>query len=94
MTPILIGFGAALVSAVISIICFLLLGVFLPMWTMLLIHGRQNVEDAPGHGGIVLFATLPIAGVVALIGFMILTPLVYRRLSGHRGNRGTCDPLG
>ena len=86
MTAVLRGFGATLVSAVISTIGFVLLGVFLPMWAMMLIYGRQNVQDAPGHGGIILLATLPIAGVLALCCFFILTPLVYRRLSRHRRN--------
>jgi hypothetical protein len=86
VTAVLRGFGATLVSAVISTIGFMLLGVFLPMWAMMLIYGRQNVQDAPAHGGIILLATLPIAGVLALCGFLVLTPLVYRRLSRHRGN--------
>lgn len=86
LTAVLRGFGATLVSAVISTIGFLLLGVFLPMWAMMLIYGRQNVQDAPAHGGIILLATLPIAGVLALCGFFVLTPIVYRRLLRHLGN--------
>jgi Na+-driven multidrug efflux pump len=84
VAAVLRGFGATLVSAVISIIGFVLLGGFLPVWAMMLIYGRQNVQDAPGHGGVILLATLPIAGVLALFCFFILTPLVYRRLSRHR----------
>lgn len=86
LTPVLRGFGATLVSAVISTIRSLLLGVFLPMWAMILTYGRQNVQDTPGHGGVILLATLPIAGVLALCGFLVLTPIVYRRLSGLLGN--------
>ena len=86
VTATLRGFSAALVSAVISIIGFLLLGVFLPMWAMMLIYGRQNVQDAPAHGGIILLATLPIAGMLSLCGFCVLTPRVYSRLSTHRGD--------
>jgi hypothetical protein len=85
MTAILRGIGATLVSVVISIGGFLLFGVFLPVWTMMLIHGRQNVQDAPAHGGIILLVTLPIAGLLALCGFFILTPVVYRRLSTRHG---------
>ena len=79
---VLRGFGAALTSAVISAIGFVLLGVFVPMGAVMLIYGRQNVQDAPAHGGIILLATLPIAGLVALCGFFILTPLMYQRFSG------------
>ncbi len=86
LTPVLRGFGATLVSAVISLRGFLLLGVFLPMWAMILIYGRQKVEDAPGHGGIILLATLPIAGALALCGFLVLMPIVYRSLSRHVRN--------
>ena len=86
MTAILRGFGATLVTAAISTIGFVLLGVFLPVWAMMLIYGQQNVQDAPAHGGVILLVTLPIAGVLALCGFFVLTPLVYRKLSRHRGN--------
>jgi hypothetical protein len=48
---------------------------------MMLIHGKQNLQDAPAHGGAILFLTVPIAGSLALIGFILLTPVVYRRLS-------------
>lgn len=78
--------GAALVSAVISILGFLLFGAFLPMWVMVLLYGRQDVQDAPAHGGLILLATLPIAGVLSLGAFCILTPVVYRRLSTRSGN--------
>ena len=54
MIAVVRGLSAGLVSALISLFAFLLLGVFLPMWTMMLVYGRQNVQDAPGHGGIIL----------------------------------------
>lgn len=77
--------SAGLISALISLIAFLLLGVFLPMWAMMLVYGRQNVQDAPGHGGIILLLTLPIAGILALVGFAFLTPALYRRFSTPGG---------
>jgi hypothetical protein len=86
MIAVVRGLGAGLVSAVIALIAFLLLGVFLPMWAMMLVYGRQNVQDAPGHGGIILLLTLPIAGILALGGFVWLTPVLYRRLCTRRGN--------
>ena len=86
MIAVLLGLGAGVVSALLSLIAFLLVGVFLPMWAMMLFYGRQNVQDAPGHGGIILLLTLPIAGVLALGGFVFLTPVLYRRFSTRRGN--------
>lgn len=79
-----LGIGAIGVSAAISTIVFLLFGVFLPIWAMTLIHGKQNVEDARGHGGIILLVTLPIVGVLCVGGFLFLTPRVYRRISSRR----------
>jgi hypothetical protein len=62
------GLGAGLVSALIALIAFLLVGVFLPISAMMLVYGRQNVQDAPGHGGMILLLTLSIARVSALGG--------------------------
>jgi hypothetical protein len=86
VTAVLRGFGAILVSAIISTIGFVLLGVFLPVWAMILIYGRQNLQDAPAHGGVIFLATVPIAGALALCGFLVLRPRVYRRLSRYRGD--------
>ena len=86
MIPVVRGLGAGVVSALISLIAFLLVGVFLPIWAMILFYGRQSVQDAPGHGGMILLLTLPIAGVLALGGFVFLTPALHRRFSTRRGN--------
>ena len=86
MIAVVRGLSAGLMSALISLIAFVVVGVFLPMWAMVLVYGRQNVQDAPGHGGIVLLLTLPIAGVLALCGFLVLTPALYRRFSTPRGH--------
>jgi hypothetical protein len=85
-TAILRGICAAFLAAVISTVGFLLLGVALPMWSMMLIYGRQAVQDAPAHGGVIFLLTVPIAGLLALCGFLILTAIMYRRLSINRGN--------
>jgi hypothetical protein len=80
---VLRGVAAALLSAVISILGFLLVGVFLPMWTMVSHYGTHDVEDAPAHGGAILLLTTPIAGVLSLCTFCILTAVIYRRLSSR-----------
>jgi hypothetical protein len=48
---------------------------------MILFYGREAVQDAPGHGGIVLLLTLPTAGLVALCGLIPLGILFYQRFS-------------
>ena len=83
VAAILCAAVATLLSALISIIGCLMFGAFLPMWAMRLIYGKQGVQDAPAHGGVILLATLPIAGAVAFCGFCVLTPVLYRRLSDH-----------
>lgn len=83
---ILRGLVAALVSAVISIIGFVLFGALLPIWAMDLVYGTQSVQDSPGHGGLVLLATLSIAGLLAVCGFWVMAPLVYRRLLKRAGH--------
>ena len=72
---------AAMVSAVISLLGFLLVGAFLRMWTMILLYGRQDVEDSPVHGGVILLLTMPLAGFLSLFAFCVLTLVIYRRLS-------------
>jgi hypothetical protein len=46
MIAILRGLGAGLLSAIISLIAFLLIGVFLPVWAMTLLYRRHTVQDA------------------------------------------------
>lgn len=67
-------------AAALSIILFVFLGVLLPVWTMMAIYGRSAVQDAPGHGSIILFGTVPIAGLIALMAFQYLTPGLYRKI--------------
>lgn len=86
MRAVLHGLTAALVAAALATFGFLLIGVLLPVWAMILVYGRQNVQDAPAHGGIILFVTVPITGVLAACGFFLLVPLVYHRLSSRSGN--------
>jgi hypothetical protein len=81
MIAVVRGLSAGLVSALISLLGFLLLGVFLPMWAMTLVYSKQNVQDDPSHGGFILLLTLTIAGVFALGGFVFLTLALYRRFA-------------
>jgi hypothetical protein len=70
VSTVLRATGAALLSAVIAVAAFVLFGLLLPIWAMVLLYGRQGVQDSPAHGGIILFLTLPIAGVLSLCGFL------------------------
>jgi hypothetical protein len=84
VSAILRGVCAALISAVVASLGFLFLGL-LPIWSMILLYGRQNVQDSAAHGGMILFVTLPVAGVLSACGFCFLTPVIYQKLSKHRG---------
>ena len=70
---------AAMLAGALAVILFLFLGVALPMWTMAALYGRQAVQDAPAHGGMILFLTLPIAGIISLPAFLILAVRFYQK---------------
>ena len=58
-----------------------LLGVILPVLAMLLLYGRQAVQDSPAHGATILFLTLPIAGSMSLVAVGVLTIVFYEKFS-------------
>jgi hypothetical protein len=74
---------AALLAAVASLVLFVFFGMMLPVWLMLAVYGRQAVQEAPAHGGIILFATLPIAGLISVPVFLFLTVKLYRVGTSH-----------
>jgi hypothetical protein len=49
------------------------------MWLTMAKYGRQAPEDSPAHGGIILIATLPLAGVVSLVVFVLLAIWLYKK---------------
>jgi hypothetical protein len=67
-------------SLVLSVIAFVLLNV-IPIWTLMLIFGSENVEGSPGGGAGILFLTVPFGGLVALGLLTFLTIHFYERLS-------------
>jgi hypothetical protein len=77
MRIVLVGFAAVL-AGIISTVLFVFLGVLLPVWLMMTIYGRQAVQDAQGHGGIILFLTLPAAGLISIPVFLFLLVKLYR----------------
>ena len=85
---------AALSAGVVTLVFFIFLGALLPMWLMMAIHGRQAVQDAPGHGGIILLGTLPVAGLISIPVFLFLAVRLYRMGASrygpdHHQNRST-----
>ena len=74
---------AVVVAGVLSIVLFLFFGAALPVWAMIAIYGRQAVQDAPGHGGLILFATLPIAAVIGVPTFFLLTVSFFDKLQSR-----------
>ena len=76
-----IAAGATLAAGVISFVGFLLFGVLLPICAMIAIYGRGAVQDAPAHGGAVLLVTVPLAGIMSVLAFLILAIMLYRAMS-------------
>jgi hypothetical protein len=68
---------AGLAAAIATLILFAFVGVFLPVWIMVRIHGSQAVQDAPAHGGGILFVSLPIAGIVSIPAFILIARQLY-----------------
>jgi hypothetical protein len=50
------------------------------MSAMMTIHGRQTVQDAPAHGGVILFSTLTGAGIISIPTFFLLAVALYEKL--------------
>jgi len=73
--------GAVLLAALLSVVAFVFLGVLIPAWIMLAIYGHQAVEDSPAHGAAVMFISLPLAGVVSLLAFILLVIWLYQKFS-------------
>jgi len=73
--------GATVFALACSGLAVVLFGAVLLVWTMILIYGRQAVQDAPGHGGIVFFLTIPLAALLALCGLFPLTAFFYQKFS-------------
>jgi len=44
------------------------------------IYGRRAVEDAPAHGGAILFLSVPIAGIASILVFLLVVSKIHKRL--------------
>ena len=87
------NFAATLIAAIISMIGFLLMGVFLPLWAMTLIPGPS--------AGLIFSMIVPVAGLLGACSLFTLTRLLQRRFSTGfiepqqaaiiPGNRRTCE---
>jgi hypothetical protein len=66
--------AAVLISILVSLVLFIVVGLLVPVWLMFLSFGKQSVLDAPGHGSAILLVIAPIAAVVCFIymfGFIV-----------------------
>jgi hypothetical protein len=75
---------ASIITFVVTFVCGILsviiLGVLAPLLTMILLFGRSEVEDSPGGGGMILFITIPLAGMLVLIGIIPFWILIYQKV--------------
>jgi len=74
---------SVIAAALLTIVFFVFLGALLPVWLMMAIYGMQAVQDAPGHGGAILFATLPIAGMISIPAFLMLAIWFYQKFKSN-----------
>ncbi len=76
--------AAITLALLISLVCFALLGGFIPIWIMDAIYGAERVEESPGGGGAIVIATIPIAGVVCAAEFVFLVLFFRKKFSRQR----------
>ena len=69
---------AAFMSFVFSLIIFVLVAAG-PIWALMLLYGRQAVNEAPAHGGGVLFASVPAALCLASICWPLTGLFLFER---------------
>ena len=74
---------SAIAAGLLTIVFVIFLGALLPIWLMMAIYGMQAVQDAPGHGGAILFATLPIAGMISIPAFLLLAIWLYQKFKSN-----------
>ena len=79
MKKALLALAAVLLAGIISLFGFVLFGAALPIWIMMAISGTQAVQDSPGHGGIILFLTVPTAGLTSIVAWLFLAHTFYGR---------------
>jgi hypothetical protein len=82
-----IGSGAVLSAALISILAFVLLGLLAPIGMMWALQGHQAVYESPAHGGAVLLVTVPLVGSLSVLAFFILAVTFFRQFSASRSWR-------
>jgi hypothetical protein len=66
--------AAILISVLVSLVLFIVVGLLVPVLLMNLSFGRQSVLGAPGNGGAILLVIAPIAAIVCFIfmfGFIV-----------------------
>jgi hypothetical protein len=73
--------AATFITVLAGLYAFVFLGGLLPIWTMMAIYGRQQVEDSPGHGVPILLVTAPVAACIVLGGALPFWILVNKILS-------------
>jgi uncharacterized BrkB/YihY/UPF0761 family membrane protein len=74
---------AVIVAGLLTIVFVIFLGALVPIWLMMAIYGMQALQDAPAHGGGILFATLPIAGMISIPVFVLLAIWLYQKFKSN-----------
>jgi hypothetical protein len=73
--------AASLLALLATMIFVVFAGAALPVWFTMAISGTKNLQDAPAHGGIILFLTLPSALALSPIAFIATYAALRRALA-------------
>jgi hypothetical protein len=76
-----LAFVLALVMGILFVVG---VGMFAPVLLMNAIYGSDAVMAAPGHGSAILFLTVPLTGIVALVFLLPLTAMLATKFNRSR----------
>lgn len=73
--------AAVLISFVVSVLMFVVVGLVVPVVLMNMAFGSQEVHDAPGHGSAILLVIAPIAALISFIFMFGFIMYFYEKLT-------------
>jgi hypothetical protein len=73
--------AAFFLSLIGSLLAWILFGAALPIWFMQWLVGAEDLHGAPAHGAAILFVTVPLGGMLALLILVGMTAVIYDKLT-------------
>jgi len=72
---------AFFLSVISALFAWILFGAALPIWFIEWLVGAEDLHSAPAHGAVILFVTVPLGGMLALLILVGMTALIYDKLT-------------